>query len=104
MRGCCPFRTAPAHFYLSTRHAFAALFQRILEREQRCLQGWQVVLDGLPDDRRVNTLVFVPENVANACDILPPDIAVPNFQLIGEVTASFRDNLYSSLDCRTQNP
>jgi hypothetical protein len=81
-----------------------ALLQGLPEREQRGLEWRQIVFDRPPNDRSVDALVVVPQNVADAGNILPADILVLRFLVAAEMTAGFRNDLDATLDCRAQQP
>jgi len=80
------------------------LFQRLPEREQRLLEWWQIVFDCFPDNRGVNALIVVPQNVAYSGDIFPAHVLVLGFQVTAEMPAGFRNNLDAALDRRAQQP
>jgi len=75
-----------------------------LSTSNAALERRQIVLYCLPDDRGVNALVVVAQDVANAGKVLPADILMLRFQIAAEMAAGFRNNFYSTLDRGAQQP
>jgi hypothetical protein len=64
-----------------------SLFQGRSEREQCRFERRQIVFDGLPNDRGINALIVVPQDVAYPGDILPANILVLRFRVGAEMAA-----------------
>ncbi len=60
-------------------------------------QVGQVVDDEFPNDRRRHSLVVVSQDVADAGDLSPRDIAMPRFQLVRKTAAGLRYDFEASL-------
>jgi hypothetical protein len=66
-----------------------ARWRRRYFKEQRLLERRQIVFDRPPDNRGINALVVVPQNVADTGDIRPAHGLVLRFQVAAEVATGF---------------
>jgi hypothetical protein len=48
-----------------------------------CLQGWQVLLDDIPDQIEIDTKILVSKHVSGACDLCPWDSRLLGAQTLG---------------------
>jgi hypothetical protein len=52
----------------------------------------------------INALIFVAENIADTCDVLPTHAIVLRLQIAAEMTTGFGDYFNSAFDSRAQDP
>ena len=60
-------------------------------------------LDNVPDNQGLDTLVIMPEHIADTCNLCPRHASIQGLQISWYMTAGFRDNLKSAFDfCKCQ--
>jgi hypothetical protein len=72
--------------------------------QEGLLERRKIIFHRPPDDLAIDTLIFMPQDIADACDVFPANVLVRRLQLAAKMPAGFRDNLNSSLHRRAQNP
>ena len=81
-----------------------SLFDRILHRQYGRLKWRKFGFDDFPNHSIRNRMVFMPKDVPNAGDAAPSDVWMLGRQLIGKVTASFRNDFNRPLSSMAEQP
>jgi hypothetical protein len=63
-----------------------------------------VVFDGIPDNRLIDTLIFVSQDVADPGNVLPADVLVRGLDFPRYMPAGLGDDLDAPFDGGPQQP
>jgi hypothetical protein len=69
-----------------------SLFDRSPHRRYGCLKRRKFILNDFPNYLVRNGVIFVPKHVPDAGDAAPSDAWMHSLQMIGHVTAGFRND------------
>jgi hypothetical protein len=81
-----------------------SLFDRSPHRRYGCLKRRKFILNDFPNYLVRNGVIFVPKHVPDAGDAAPSDAWMHSLQMIGHVTAGFRNDFNRPLSSMAEQP